>query len=183
MKKRIHIDPIPAVFALIVCICIGVVIAKAIKFGLQKYDDYWRDNNIAYGTDLNYFGVKAIDQDEEPSDKDLEGNVLKLLYAHFNDEDAESCGAGIEISDEYFDMLDPNYNIKEPIDDWCSLRSFLVVQKGDKAIVAFDYSIHPETTEHAKEYCLGTFKNRPCSRMYLEHKGSGWIVTDVLIIP
>lgn len=182
MKKRVHIDPIPIAILLIVCVIAGVIIAKGISVGLQKYDEYWRDNNIAYGTDLRFFGVKSIDQDKKPNDSSLEDKVLKLLYAHINGEDAQSCGAGIEISDEYFDMLDPNYNISKPIDNWCCLRAFLVVQKGDKAIAAFDYSIVPESTEHAKEYCMGTFKNRPCSRMYLERNDSGWIVTDVLIV-
>lgn len=182
LKKKARIQPVPIIFLLVVCAAAGVLIAKGISFGLQKYDDYWRDNNIAYGTDLRFFGVKSIDQDKKPDDADLEDRVLKLLYAHINGEDAQSCGADIQISDEYFEMLDPNYNITKSIDKWCSLRSFLVVQKGDKAIAAFDYSIVHETTQHAKDYCTGTFKNRPCSRMYLERSGSGWTVTDVLIV-
>ena len=182
MKNKARIEPVPIIFLFIVCVVAGFIIAKGITFGLQKYDDYWRDNNIAYGTDLRFFGVKSINQDKKPDDSDLEDRVLKLLYAHMKGEDAKSCGADIQISDEYFDMLDPNYNIKNHIEKWCSLRAFLVVQKGDKAIAAFDYSIVPESIEHAKEYCAGTFKNRPCSRIYLERKDSGWIVTDVLIV-
>lgn len=182
MKEKKRIDPIPLIFVLLVCVGVGFLISKALKFGLKKYNEYWRNNNISYWTDLKFFGDSSIDQDEKPEDGKLRENALKLLNAHLNDETAESCGTDIVISDKYFKMLDPNYKLKKPVEQWCCLSSFLTLQKGNKAIIAFEYSIIPKDIEQAEDYCRGTFKTRKRSRLYLELKNNKWTVTDALII-
>lgn len=182
MKQKKQIDIIPLIFVMLLCIAAGFLISKALRFGLAKYNEFWRDNNVAYGRDLKFFGQSAIDQDIKPEDSSLRDSALKLMYAHINDQTAENCGTDIKISDRYFKMIDPNYNVKDTIDNWCCLSSFLVLQNGDKAIVAFEYSIIPEDIEQAEEYCRATFKPRPRSRMYLERIGGVWTVTDMLII-
>lgn len=183
MNEKKSIDPIPVAFVLLLCVAVGFLISKGVQFGLAKYNEYWRDNNVAYGRDLSFFGLDAIDQDKEPEDASLRDSALKLLYAHINDKTVKSCGTDISISNEYFKMIDPNNEINEPIDRWCSLSAFITLQKQDKAIVAFEYSIIPQSNERAESYCRDTFKTRPCSRMYLELKDGVWTVTDVLIIP
>lgn len=182
MEEKKRFDVIPVICLLLLGIFVGVIISKALQFGLKKYNEYWQNHNTAYGMDLSFFDVSAIDQDKEPSDSDLKDNALKLLLAHINNETAQSCGTDIVISDSFFEMIDPNYKVKEQLDSWRGLSEFLVLQQDNKAIVAFEYSIIPEDTEHAVEKCRGSYKPRPCSRMYLEMINGKWTVTDVLII-
>ena len=182
MKKRFHIDPIPLIFTMIVVGFLTFLINKALMFGLSKYDEYWQEHNISYGRDLKFFGVKQIDQDKKPADSKLRENALALVNAHLNGKTAENCGSDIAISEKFFKKIDPNYNVTKPLDSWCSLGSFLVVQKGEKAIIAFEYSVIPKNIEEAEQYCRDTFKTRKTSRIYLERTGGQWTVTDVLVV-
>ena len=182
MKRKIHIDPIPLIFTLLVVGFLTFLINKAVLFGLSKYDEYWGEHNKSYGADLKFFGVKQINQDKKPQDSELHDSALALVNAHLDGKTAEECGTDIEISDKFFKMIDPNYNVKEPLDSWCSLGSFLVVQRGDKAIIAFEYSTIPKDLKQAEIYCADTFKTRKTSRIYLERSNGVWTVSDVLII-
>ena len=182
MKRKFHIDPIPLIFTLIVVGFLTFLINKALLFGLSKYDEYWQEHNVSYGRDLKFFGVKQIDQDKKPTDSELRENALALVNAHLDGKTAENCGTDIAISESYFKKIDPNYNVRNPLDSWCSLGSFLVVQKGEKAIIAFEYSIIPKDIEDAEQYCRDTFKTRQTSRIYLERTDGQWTVTDVLVV-
>ena len=182
MNEKKRIDIIPLLFALLVCFFVGFLISKAVKFGLKKYNEYWQNNNISYGTDLKFFGSSSIDQDEQPKDSELRENALKLLNAHLNDETVESCGTDIVIDDKYFKMIDPNYKLKKPVEQWCCLSSFLTLQKGEKAIIAYEYSVIPKSIEDAEDYCKGTFKTRKRSRIYLERVDQKGKVIDILVI-
>ncbi len=182
MSEKKRIDPIPVAFAILVLVCVSLLIYRALQLGLEKYNEYYRDNNVAYGSDLNFFGTNAIDQHAKPQDSDLRDNALRLLNAHLNDQTAESCGAEIDVNDGFFNMLDPNYNTINKVNGWCCLSAFLVLQKNDKAIVAFEYSVIPESIERAEEYCRDVFKTRALSRMYLERIEGRWTVTDVLVV-
>ncbi len=169
-----------------IALCVAAVvflIVKAVGFGIDKYNEYWVQNNTAYGSDVRFLAVKAFDPEKlRPQDDKLRDDALKLLYAHIDGKTLEESGTDIEISQKDFEMIDPDRNVKENNIEWKDLSEFAVVQKDNRAIIAFEYTIIPTQNDKAYQQCVDSYKTRACSRIYLEMADGVWNVTDVLLL-
>lgn len=184
MENKNGVSPVLVGFILLVVSGVAFLIYKAVGFGLDYYNDYWSKNNSAYGRDVEFYSVKAFDPEKlKPADAELEESALKLLYAHIDNKSLSECGTKISLSESQFDSIDPDNELSTPVKGWKDLCAFAVSQKGNRAIVAYDYTIVSTDTDAARQYCYDTYKTICRSRIYLEKLDGIWTVTDVMAVP
>ena len=182
-EKQKNNPIITGIFILAIGLLVGWLVSLGVKFGLKKYNEYWKSNNMSYWLDLNHFDTQSIDPDKmRTSDDKLRSDVLELLQSCMQDRISERNELAVKISEKYYKELCPNNLVDKKVSNWCGFSRFLILENKDKAIVAFDFSSVPVSMDKAEKVCLQSYKTRICNRLYLERIDGRWTVTDVYIV-
>ena len=174
---------ITVLFSLLVVGALAFGLVKAAKYGFEYYNTYWKDNNISYWYDLNFFDEKNINpQKRKTDDEELRSSALTLMRSCIEHDKQKRLDSQISISDKYYNMLCPGNSLDKAQYSWSDLSSFLVLQNGSRAIVLYEFTVVPTDLEKAEMNALNSYKPRLCNRLYLEKKNGVWTAHDVLVV-
>lgn len=148
----------------IIVIIIGLIIL------INRHDkEYWESEGSTWKKDCSFFGITNVNSFDpvklESKDQKLVDTSLELLQSIADNKPFDE--NYIIIDKDQIDHLNP--------DGRKYIDSFWVVQKDDKAVVTFRYSVEKTKIEEAMDQCKESYKTYPYDKIFLEKMAlNGW---------
>lgn len=160
---------------------IAVIFAIILGFLIKKSDEsYWESQGESWKLDCEFLGVDEFKPKKYLTEnQNLKNSSIKLLNAEIQGVPYTEYENEIIISEEYYKNLNPNHALVDPLDNCTGVNAFLVIQKDNKAIITFHYSLKAIDLEKAEKTCLESYKTYPYDKIYLELVDDKWTVVDI----
>ena len=153
------------------------------SYSTYKNKEYWESMLHYYPTDEEFLEVEQIDiKEDKSSDEILYDDAKSLIQDAINNKNISKINQNINISKDIYDKMIESYdNTDETHKSFDEFYSYYVLEKNNKAIIAYILTDKKITINEQEQYYVTNYKTMPHDKLYLTKINGKWEIVNCSI--